>query len=332
MDGNLPLVSVYDEMHSLDLSLFSHTDATPDFCKLTYLKPEVSVCAEPEKGKPCYKLAYFSELRWKLNFAEADLACKRDGGQLLSVESETEQKIIEQLITELRPTDGDFWIGLRRNDALEDNIPDCSSQYYWLDGSRSTFRNWHFDEPSCGSEVCWSCITSRPPRLASEEPTCFSGMINCETKNNFICKYTAERSREPSSSPNATLTDVFPSPELPKEPNYPSQNRTAMNLVYVIIPTIPLLLLLLTVMGVCCFKMLITRRRKQKKPQVGHTDPGPGTSPASTDVYNIIRSQKDDDLLSARPQTKNTSFLCSSPDTPTATTITLGAGTPRAVL
>lgn len=92
------------------------------------------------KGKPCYKLAYFSELRWKLNFVEADLACKRDGGQLLSVESESEQKIIEQLITELRPTDGDFWIGLRRNDALEDNIPDCPSQYYWLDGSRSTFR------------------------------------------------------------------------------------------------------------------------------------------------------------------------------------------------
>lgn len=92
------------------------------------------------KGKPCYKLAYFSELRRKLNFVEAERACTRDGGHLLSVESESEQKIIEQLITELRPTDGDFWIGLRRNHGGEDSSLDCSFQYYWLDGSKSKFR------------------------------------------------------------------------------------------------------------------------------------------------------------------------------------------------
>lgn len=92
------------------------------------------------KGKPCYKLAYFSELKRRLNFMEADLACRRDGGQLLSVESESEQKLIEQLITELRPTDGDFWIGLRRNQGDEDSSSDCSPQYYWLDGSKAMFR------------------------------------------------------------------------------------------------------------------------------------------------------------------------------------------------
>lgn len=92
------------------------------------------------RGKPCYKLAYFSELRRKLNFKEADLACRRDGGQLLSVESASEQKLVEQLITELRPTDGDFWIGLRRNQAEVDSSLDCAKQYYWTDGSKSTFR------------------------------------------------------------------------------------------------------------------------------------------------------------------------------------------------
>lgn len=92
------------------------------------------------KGKPCYKLAYFSELRRRLNFMEADLACRRDGGQLLSIESESEQKVVEQLITELRPSDGDFWIGLRRNHGNEDSSSDCSPQYYWADGSKSTFR------------------------------------------------------------------------------------------------------------------------------------------------------------------------------------------------
>lgn len=92
------------------------------------------------RGKPCYKLAYFSELKRKLNFKDADLACRRDGGQLLSVESAPEQKLVEQLITELRPTDGDFWIGLRRNQAEVDSSSDCSKQYYWTDGSKSTFR------------------------------------------------------------------------------------------------------------------------------------------------------------------------------------------------
>lgn len=92
------------------------------------------------RGKPCYKLAYFSELQRKLNFQEADLACRRDGGQLLSVESEAEQKLVEQLITELRPSDGDFWMGLRRNQAEVDSSSDCSKLYYWTDGSRSAFR------------------------------------------------------------------------------------------------------------------------------------------------------------------------------------------------
>lgn len=32
-----------------------------------------------------------------------------------------------------------------------------------------------------------------------------------------------------------------------------------LNLVYIIIPTIPLILLLLTVTGVCCFKLIVRR-------------------------------------------------------------------------
>ncbi|KAM9847035.1 layilin [Aulostomus maculatus] len=256
------------------------------------------------KGRPCYKLAYFSELRRRLNFAEAELACRRDGGQLLSVESESEQKIIEQLITELRPTDGDFWIGLRRNHGDEDSSADCSPQYYWLDGSRSTFRNWHWDEPSCGYEVCVVMYhqPSAPPGLGGLYMFQWND-DNCETKNNFICKYTAEPV-EPSPPPNST--------------------QTVLKLVYIFIPTIPLILLLLTVVAVCCFRMLARRKRKEQKSEVCQTEPRICPSPTPTDVYNVIRSQKDDDLVSTRPQTKNTSFLCSSPDTPTGDYDNLG--------
>ncbi|KAG8008598.1 Layilin, partial [Nibea albiflora] len=99
---------------------------------------------------------------------------------------------------------------------------------------------------------------------------------------------------------------------------------SALNLVYIVIPTIPLILLLLTVTGVCCFKLIGRRKRKQQKSEVCQTDLGLGASTTPTDVYNVIRAQKEDDLVSARPHTKNTSFLCSSPDTPTGDYDNLG--------
>ncbi|XP_029375669.1 layilin [Echeneis naucrates] len=273
------------------------------------------------KGRPCYKLAYFSEFRRKLNFVEAELACRRDGGQLLSVESASEQKIIEQLIKELRPTDGDFWIGLRRSHGDEDISSDCPSQYYWVDGSKSTFRNWHWDEPSCGYEVCVVMYhqPSAPPGLGGLYMFQWND-DNCETKNNFICKYSAENLLEPSPSPNSSQTDV-PS-VVPWNTNDKKDKNTALNLIYIILPTIPLILLLLTVTGVCCFKLLV--RRKQHKSEVCETDAGICHSPSPNEVYNVIRSQKDDDLVAARPHTKNTSFLCSSPDTPTGDYDNLG--------
>ncbi|XP_056910648.1 layilin isoform X1 [Takifugu flavidus] len=275
------------------------------------------------RGKPCYKLAYFSELRRKLNFKEADLACRRDGGQLLSVESASEQKLVEQLITELRPTDGDFWIGLRRNQAEVDSSLDCAKQYYWTDGSKSTFRNWHWDEPSCGYEVCVVMYhqPSAPPSMGGLYMFQWND-DNCETKNNFICKYTAETLADTSPPPDSNQTNILPSAVFPSDHKH--DKSRAPNIIYIIIPSIPLILLLMTVTGVCCFKMLSTRRKKEHKPEASPPEPAPSRAATPTDIYNVIRSQNDDDLVSARPHTKNTSFLCSSPDTPTGDYDNLG--------
>ncbi|KAM8899204.1 layilin [Spinachia spinachia] len=272
-----------------------------------------------EKGRPCYKLGYFSELRRRLNFVEAELTCRRDGGQLLSVESESEQNMIEQLITELKPTDGDFWIGLRRNHGDGESTSDCSSQYYWLDGSKSTFRKWHWDEPSCGYEVCVVMYhqPSAPPDLGGLYMFQWND-DNCETKNNFICKYTTEIPLEPSPSPNSTKTDNFPPSALPWNPiDHNQDGNRALHWIYIITFSISLILLLLTAIGVCCFKLPARRSGKQQKSEVCQTEAGLCPDAAPNDVYKVIHSQKDDDLLSARPQTKNTSFLCSSPDTST---------------
>lgn len=54
------------------------------------------------------------------------------------------------------------------------------------------FRNWHWDEPSCGYEVCVVMYhqPSAPPGLGGLYMFQWND-DNCETKNNFICKYTA---------------------------------------------------------------------------------------------------------------------------------------------
>ncbi|KAJ3589197.1 hypothetical protein NHX12_010044 [Muraenolepis orangiensis] len=278
------------------------------------------------RERPCYKLAYFSDPRRRLNFGEAEQACRRDGGALLGVETASEQLVIEQLISEIRPTDGDFWIGLRRNHADQESSLDCSSQYYWVDGSKGTYRNWHTDEPSCGYEVCVVMYhqPSAPPSMGGLYMFQWND-DNCETRNNFICKYTAEKPLEASASPNSTQTDGLPTSALPWVPADRNKSKsTDLYWIYITLPVVLLLLLLLLLVA-CCFKLFVGRRRKRQKSKVCQTEPGLRSSPAPTDVYNVIRSQKEDDLSSTRPQTKNTSFLCSSPDTPTGDYDNLGA-------
>uniref|UniRef100_A0A8D0H319 Chondrolectin n=1 Tax=Sphenodon punctatus TaxID=8508 RepID=A0A8D0H319_SPHPU len=136
---------------------------------------------------PCYKIAYFQDLSRRVGFQEARQACEIDGGALLSLQSEAEQKLIENMLQNLTKSgslisDGDFWIGLWRSGEGQTTSSACPDLYKWTDGSISLFRNWYTDEPSCGSLI--------------------------------------------------------------------------PNLIYVVIPTIPLLLLILVAFGTCCFQML----------------------------------------------------------------------------
>ncbi|KAL4608658.1 layilin isoform X1, partial [Arapaima gigas] len=281
--------------------------------------------------RPCYKIAYFQDSRRKVNFEEASRACRSDGGELLSIESENEQRLIENFIQELRASDGDFWIGLRRNQGYHETSSDCTAQYHWLDGSQATFRNWHWDEPSCGYEVCVVMYhqPSAPPGLGGLYMFQWND-DNCETKNNFICKYSREKQPSPTAAENFTNTDTPTISLSPKHPSVtgsdkevkvrvPDPRDNALNIAYIVLPTIPLLLLLLVATGVFCFK-LVTRRKKEQT-ETCPKEPGYWVSAErcnspSPDVYNVIRKQHDADLAGTRPDIKNTSFLGSSPDTP----------------
>uniref|UniRef100_A0A8B9NNL1 Chondrolectin n=1 Tax=Accipiter nisus TaxID=211598 RepID=A0A8B9NNL1_9AVES len=97
--------------------------------------------------RSCYKLAYFQDLSRRVGFQEARQACEIDGGALLSLESEAEQQLIENMLQNLTKSgsgisDGDFWIGLwRSGDGLATSSA-CPDLYQWADGSISPFSSF----------------------------------------------------------------------------------------------------------------------------------------------------------------------------------------------
>ncbi|KAM5227085.1 layilin isoform 4-T4 [Hipposideros larvatus] len=158
--------------------------------------------------RPCYKVIYFHDASRRLNFEEARAACRRDGGQLVSIESEDEQRLIEKFIENLLASDGDFWIGLRRREEKQSNSTACQDLYVWTDGSTSTFRNWYVDEPSCGSEICVVMYHQPSAPTGIGGPYMFQWNDDrCNMKNNFICKYSDENPTAPSTGPGGEGTE-----------------------------------------------------------------------------------------------------------------------------
>ncbi|XP_066534244.1 chondrolectin [Hoplias malabaricus] len=230
--------------------------------------------------KPCFKILYHHDSRLRVGFEEARRTCREDDGELLSIETENEQRLIEKFIQDLRATDGDFWIGLRRNPGSGGG--DCSSQYYWLDHSHSTFRNWLWNEPSCGYEHCVALYHRPSTSPALKDRYMFKWTdISCTTKNNFVCKYS-ENSPVPTPAGNSTaLTDI---PKINLKPKQQpvtldyekiksgfsessvSLSDENINVYYILLATVPVLLLLILVAsGVFCYRVMARKRKEQNE-------------------------------------------------------------------
>ncbi|XP_009995732.1 PREDICTED: layilin [Chaetura pelagica] len=229
--------------------------------------------------QPCYKVVYFHDASRRISYEEAHLACKADGGHLVSIGTEAEQRLIEKFIQSLLASDGDFWIGLRRKKEEVDNSTECQNLYSWSDGSSSRFRNWYADEPSCGSEICVVMYhqPSAPPGVGG--PYMFQWNDDrCNMKNNFICKYSLE---------------------------------PVQSLAYILIPSIPVLLLLLVLAAILCFWLFVKRKREQIDASPKEEDAWLShlrrNSP-NLDIYKVIKKQSEADLAGTRPGTKNSSF------------------------
>ncbi|XP_063293273.1 layilin isoform X2 [Pelobates fuscus] len=279
--------------------------------------------------RPCYKIVYFHDISRRVNFEEAQESCKRDGGHLMTIRSEAEQRLIEKLIQSLTTSDGDFWLGLRRTEEDIQNSSDCQSLYSWVDGSKPTFWNWYVDEPSCGSEVCVVMYhqPSAPPGVGGLYKFQWND-DRCNMKNNFICKYSLETATNPPTR-NSSFVDAGTGNLNPKHPtvSVKSTNETTREaeetfIHYILIATIPLTTLLLIFIGVLC--CCIAEKRSQNnndtttKEQSFWVSQHRRNSP-NLEVYNVIKRQTDADLTGTRPHIHNTSFRvpsgeCSPPD------------------
>uniref|UniRef100_A0A8C0K0K0 Layilin n=1 Tax=Canis lupus dingo TaxID=286419 RepID=A0A8C0K0K0_CANLU len=220
------------------------------------------VCREGTQ-RPCYKVIYFHDASRRLNFEEANAACRTDGGQLLSIESQDEQRLIEKFIENLLASDGDFWIGLRRREERQSNSTACQDLYAWTDGSTSAFRNWYVDEPSCGSEVC--VVMYHQPSAPAGVGGLYMFQWNddrCNMKNNFICKYSDGNESFPKLHGEGTepATPILPG-DAGKEDareTFKGNNEAALNLAYILIPSIILLLVVITVV---CWVWIYRKRQ-----------------------------------------------------------------------
>ncbi|KAK3531759.1 hypothetical protein QTP70_028291 [Hemibagrus guttatus] len=233
--------------------------------------------------RPCYKIAYHQDSGYRVSFEEARRTCREDEGELLSIETESEQRLMEKFVQGAPVAEGDFWIGLRRNQGAVE----CSSQYYWLDHSQATYRNWLLNEPSCGFDQCVA-LYYRPNAPASLKRLYMFKWsdIRCNSKNNFICKYAEDPlflsiiylDRNNSGSYSGWkfhcslryhISDLFPSLRkritIDKNPTGMGMAKVtcsaidheAINITYILLATVPvLLLIILVVSGVFCYRVM----------------------------------------------------------------------------
>ncbi|KAK2814851.1 hypothetical protein Q7C36_023117 [Tachysurus vachellii] len=205
--------------------------------------------------KPCYKIAYFSDVSSRVAFWEAQQVCEVDGGSLLSVENITEQQHIEQLLQNLSRTssgsgiaDGDFWIGLTRvNPGSPEDMPASLPVQICTDGRMVA--KWYTDEPSCGGEACV---------VMYHQPTAQAGL-----GGRYLYHHLVKEHGDRPASRDTDNEEVMKTPDVyeDKSLDVTVAGDSSMLLIYVIIPTIPLLLLILVASGTCCFQMLSRKPR-----------------------------------------------------------------------
>ncbi|MEQ2266141.1 hypothetical protein XENORESO_019167, partial [Xenotaenia resolanae] len=113
----------------------------------------------------------------KKSWSDAQLACRKEGGDLASIRNMEDQSfVISQL--GYAPTD-ELWIGL--NDKKTEGLFD------WTDHTTVTFTSWEFGRPAVATDQDCVLIRGESGNWAERD---------CKEKHGFICKKTS--ASEPS--------------------------------------------------------------------------------------------------------------------------------------
>ncbi|XP_057680429.1 chondrolectin isoform X1 [Corythoichthys intestinalis] len=207
-------------------------------------------------------MAHFHDVSSRVDFQEAELACRVDGGALVSIRTAAEQNRIETLLEDLRSgsgiSDGDFWIGLTRTEGEERDGASCPQRYRWSDGSAASFRKWYPDEPSCGAESC--VVMYHQPGALPGAGGAYLYRWNddrCSMKHNFICKYPDEsRQEEEEHGDGGRGADTAVRGGQVTVTGAPATLLYSRPLLYVSLPAVPLVLLMAAAAATGCCRAL----------------------------------------------------------------------------
>jgi hypothetical protein len=111
----------------------------------TVQAPVITDCSMVEgsiigDGGHCYRVN-----EAELTYAEASQACAAAGGHLVTIGSEVENELAEQL------HDGEHWLGA--SDGLGDKTPGVGT-YTWVDGSSWEYTYWEDNQPNAFETDC----------------------------------------------------------------------------------------------------------------------------------------------------------------------------------
>ncbi|KAL3837088.1 hypothetical protein ACJMK2_022470 [Sinanodonta woodiana] len=128
----------------------------------------IEPCRTVGNIRHCYQIVQ-DEITW----LQAFKICSQVGGMLVTIESEAEQKFIEDQIQNITFTVGGLWIGA--------NQLHSEKQHTWANGQQLTFNNWAQGEPN-NKQYVENCA-----EISTSDFTWNDEM--CSTQRGYICEY-----------------------------------------------------------------------------------------------------------------------------------------------
>ncbi|CAH1784169.1 unnamed protein product [Owenia fusiformis] len=127
-----------------------------------------------EREELCYKVVAEAK-----SFTDAQDACEADGADLVSFYDQAEQDFVTDLVAEHQLSE--IWIG------LTENVDETYPRYKWLDGMRSTYTRWWYNErPNNGGS-----LLNNPGEDCTAAMPYFGRYwddFDCEQKKAYMCK------------------------------------------------------------------------------------------------------------------------------------------------